>query len=224
MSISSSCCGAFFDILFCRFYFFRKIYKTHSFTVGFFINLFPALQYGIEARRAMQRKSGSLLLPLDRFHNRDNADYGILVRIKIGDQIGNIPLGGGVVDAGEASRSKKAGPVFASPINAVPVMFQPCGHENFPFRLVVAAQLRQRPVRRRKMDEARGHGRRTPPAVPATMFFQSVSPLKKAEREAAAQRRPAKSERKNRIVFAKRRIAGFETQRVANRNSSRTRQ
>ena len=40
--------------------------------------------------------------------------------------------------------------------------------------------------------------------------FESVLPLKKVKREAAAQRRPAQSERKKRVFFAKRH-AGVET-------------
>ena len=43
----------------------------------------------------------------------------------------------------------------------------------------------------------------------------SVSPLKKVKREAAAQRRPAQSERKNRVFSAKRQAVWFETQRVS---------
>lgn len=44
----------------------------------------------------------------------------------------------------------------------------------------------------------------------------SVLPLKKAEREADAQRRPAKNERGNRAVPAKRQAVWLETQRVSN--------
>ncbi|WP_299391770.1 hypothetical protein, partial [uncultured Desulfovibrio sp.] len=43
-----------------------------------------------------------------------------------------------------------------------------------------------------------------------------VSPLKKVKREAAAQRRPAKSERKNSAFSAKRQAVWFETRSVSN--------
>ena len=47
-------------------------------------------------------------------------------------------------------------------------------------------------------------------------MYQSVSTLKKVKREAAAQRRPAKSERKNRAFSAKRQAVWFEMQRISN--------
>ena len=43
-----------------------------------------------------------------------------------------------------------------------------------------------------------------------------VSTLKKVKREAAAQRRPARSERKNRAFSAKRQAVWFEMQSISN--------
>ena len=51
---------------------------------------------------------------------------------------------------------------------------------------------------------------------------KSVSPLKRVKREAAAQRRPAQTKRKNRVFSAKRQAVWFETQSVSNWNCSRT--
>ncbi|WP_300801591.1 hypothetical protein [uncultured Desulfovibrio sp.] len=45
--------------------------------------------------------------------------------------------------------------------------------------------------------------------------------MKKVKREAAAQRRPAQSERKNRVFSAKRQAVWFETQSVSNWNCSK---
>ena len=45
---------------------------------------------------------------------------------------------------------------------------------------------------------------------------KSVATLKKVKREAAAQRRPAKSERKNRAFSAKRQAVWFEMQSISN--------
>ena len=45
---------------------------------------------------------------------------------------------------------------------------------------------------------------------------RSVSTLKKEKREAAAQRRPAQSERKNRAFSAKRQAVWFEMQSISN--------
>ena len=45
---------------------------------------------------------------------------------------------------------------------------------------------------------------------------KSILPLKKAKCEAAAQRRPAKTKRKNRVFSAKRQAVWFETLRVSN--------
>ena len=45
---------------------------------------------------------------------------------------------------------------------------------------------------------------------------KSILPLKKAKCEAAAQRRPAQKERKNRFFSAKRQAVWFETQSVSN--------
>ena len=47
--------------------------------------------------------------------------------------------------------------------------------------------------------------------------------MKKAKREAAAQRRPAQSERKNRAFSTKRQAVCFETQSVSNGKSSQGR-
>ena len=53
-------------------------------------------------------------------------------------------------------------------------------------------------------------------AEPFVAWGMSVFALKKGKREAAAPRRPAQSERKNRVFSAKRQAVWFETQRVSN--------
>ena len=55
-----------------------------------------------------------------------------------------------------------------------------------------------------------------PPKQAAERVAQGVSTLKKMKREAAAQRRPARSERKNRAFSAKRQAVWFETHAVSN--------
>ena len=64
-----------------------------------------------------------------------------------------------------------------------------------------------------------GHGEGNPPlalaeGVPLPLNL-NPQPISKVKREAAAQRRPARSERKNHAFSAKQQAAGFETQRVS---------
>ncbi|MDM8214568.1 hypothetical protein QUW15_00095 [Desulfovibrio piger] len=53
-------------------------------------------------------------------------------------------------------------------------------------------------------------------AFPRGGFFMSFSTLKKVKREGGGQRRPAQSERKNRVFSAKRQAVWFETRSVSN--------
>ena len=62
-----------------------------------------------------------------------------------------------------------------------------------------------------------------PPIPSPARFYYTLSPLKKGKREAAAQRRPAQSERKNRVFSAKRQAVWFGTQSVSNWKCSKGR-
>ena len=74
-------------------------------------------------------------------------------------------------------------------------------------------------LRRVKTSAFSAHGREYPtPSRSAARkrVLECRMPMKKAKCEAAAQRRPAESERKNCVFSAKRQAVWFETQNVSN--------